>query len=81
MRPLIRFAFLGVIVRPTGGGPWPTALEFTIYVDPARDLSKLEYAASRGYAGVMAYTRGKGNASGRRRGSCRTRMTVATQTA
>jgi uncharacterized protein len=49
-----------LVVRPAGVGPWPTALEFTIYVDPANDLSKLEYAASRGYAGVMAYTRGKG---------------------
>jgi len=49
-----------LIVRPPGAQPWPTALEFTIYVDPKKDLSKLEYAASRGYAGMMAYTRGKG---------------------
>jgi putative CocE/NonD family hydrolase len=49
-----------LIVRPAGAGPRPTALEFTIYVDPKNDLSKLEYAASRGYAGVTAYTRGKG---------------------
>ncbi len=50
-----------LIVRPAGVGPWPTAFEFTIYVDPENDLSKLRYAASRGYAGVTAYTRGKGD--------------------
>ena len=49
-----------LVVRPAVAQPWPTALEFTIYVDSKKDLSKLEYAASRGYAGVMAYTRGKG---------------------
>jgi len=49
-----------LIVRPAGAEPKPTALEFTIYVDPKNDLKKLEYAASRGYAGVTAYTRGKG---------------------
>lgn len=37
----------------------PAALEFTIYVEPSGDLARLEYAASRGYAGVIAYTRGK----------------------
>jgi len=70
-----------LIVRPAGAEPKPTALEFTIYVDPKNDLKKLEYAASRGYAGVTAYTRGRGNASGRRRKSCRTRMTAGMQTA
>lgn len=48
-----------LLVRPTGTSRLPTALEFTIYVDPAQDLERLEYAADRGYAGVMAYTRGK----------------------
>jgi hypothetical protein len=49
-----------LIVRPAGmHRRLPTALEFTIYVDPANDLKRLEYAADRGYAGVMAYTRGK----------------------
>src|SRR6185437_11632465 len=49
-----------LVVRPAAVGRRPTALEFTIYVDPRKDLGKLQYAASRGYAGVMAYTRGKG---------------------
>lgn len=48
-----------MIVRPDSALPLPTALEFTIYVDPKKDLERLEYAADRGYAGVMAYTRGK----------------------
>ncbi|HEY7887164.1 MAG TPA: CocE/NonD family hydrolase [Steroidobacteraceae bacterium] len=47
------------VVRPTGDSPRPAALEFTIYVDPQQDVTRLEYAADRGYAGVMAYTRGK----------------------
>jgi uncharacterized protein len=49
-----------LVVRPASG-PYrlPTAFEFTIYVDPARDLERLEYAADRGYAGVIAYSRGK----------------------
>jgi uncharacterized protein len=49
-----------LLVRPEVAQRLPTALEFTIYVDPKNDLTKLEYAASRGYAGVMAYSRGKG---------------------
>src|SRR6185437_5283268 len=48
-----------LIVRPAGARRLPAALEFTIYVDPEKDLDRLEYAADRGYAGVMAYTRGK----------------------
>lgn len=49
-----------MVVRPAGDRPRPTALEFTIYVDPVKQLPKLEYAADRGYAAVTAYTRGKG---------------------
>src|SRR5579862_3395810 len=50
-----------LVVRPANlHGPLPTAFEFTIYVDPAKDLTRLQYAADRGYAGVIAYTRGKG---------------------
>lgn len=49
-----------LLVRPAVERRLPTALEFTIYIDEKNDLTKLEYAASRGYAGVMAYTRGKG---------------------
>ena len=48
-----------LVVRPAGTSRLPTALELTIYVDPANDLERLEYAADRGYAGVMAYVRGK----------------------
>jgi len=48
-----------MIVRPSNASPLPAALEFTIYVDPKKALERLEYAADRGYAGVMAYTRGK----------------------
>jgi uncharacterized protein len=48
-----------LIVRPAGVPRVAAALEFTIYVDPSKDLKRLEYAAGRGYAGVMAYTRGK----------------------
>lgn len=52
-----------LVVRPSKiRSRLPAAFEFTIYVDPARDLKRLEYAADRGYVGVMAYTRGK-NAS------------------
>lgn len=55
-----------MVVRPVGARPRPTALEFTIYVDPVRQLPKLEYAADRGYAAVMAYTRGKGTCTARK---------------
>src|SRR5579872_680599 len=48
-----------LIVRPAGVARRPTALEFTIYVNPEGDLERLEYAADRGYAGVLAYVRGK----------------------
>jgi uncharacterized protein len=50
-----------LVVRPANvHGRLPTALEFTIYFDPAKDLARLQYAVDRGYAGVIAYTRGKG---------------------
>lgn len=48
-----------LVVRPAGASSLPTALEFTIYVKPENDLKRLEYAADRGYAGVLAYARGK----------------------
>lgn len=37
----------------------PTLLRFTIYVDEAQSLANVRDAAARGYAGVVAYTRGK----------------------
>jgi putative CocE/NonD family hydrolase len=48
-----------VVRRSDVQGRLPAALTFTIYVDPPQDLKTLEYAADRGYVGVMAYTRGK----------------------
>jgi uncharacterized protein len=39
--------------------PLPVLFQFTIYVDYKYDLRSLKAAADRGYAGVMAYTRGK----------------------
>lgn len=44
------------ITRPRSSAPLPTLLEFTIYVF-SRNQS--EQAAARGYAGVVAYSRGK----------------------
>ena len=52
--------FSALVVRPARTSVrLPAALEFTIYVDPAKDLQRLQYAADRGYVGVIAYTRGK----------------------
>jgi putative CocE/NonD family hydrolase len=38
----------------------PTLLRFTIYADDAQAMRDVRNAAARGYAGVVAYTRGKG---------------------
>lgn len=48
-----------MVVHPDSKARLPAALEFTIYVDPKNNLERLQYAADRGYVGVMAYTRGK----------------------
>jgi uncharacterized protein len=48
-----------MVVRPENALRLPAALEFTIYVDPKKNLERLEYAAERGYVGVIAFTRGK----------------------
>jgi len=37
-----------LVVRPVGPQRRPAALEFTIYVDPDKDLERVEYAADRG---------------------------------
>jgi uncharacterized protein len=37
----------------------PTVLQFTIYVRPERDLASLKEIANRGYAAMIAYSRGK----------------------
>lgn len=48
-----------VIVRKKGvSTPLPTALLFTIYAD-SNDIYKAKWAAACGYAGIIAYTRGK----------------------
>jgi len=52
-------ALCALIVHPAGALRRPAALEFTIYVDPKKDLERVEYAADRGYVGVIAYARGK----------------------
>ncbi len=38
----------------------PTLLRFTIYADDAQAIAEARNTAARGYAGVIAYTRGKG---------------------
>lgn len=49
-----------IVVRAAGTKTRrPAALMFTIYPDVAREVKILEYAADRGYVGVVAFTRGK----------------------
>jgi putative CocE/NonD family hydrolase len=47
------------IMRPRGAEKRPALLQFTIYVDSTSAMSDIRRAASNGYAGVTAYTRGK----------------------
>ncbi len=42
-----------------GAQKLPAILQFTIYAEPQKQKAELEAMASRGYAGVIAYTRGK----------------------
>jgi putative CocE/NonD family hydrolase len=50
-----------MMVRPKSAkAPLPALLIFTIYVDDEQDFSEVRKMAARGYAGVAAYTRGKG---------------------
>ena len=50
----------GVMVRRAGVTKrLPTALQFTIYAQPADDIARMKYAADRGYVAVTAYSRGK----------------------
>ena len=46
-------------MRPTSEQRLPTLFQFTIYVDSARDVADVRRSADHGYAGVIAYTRGK----------------------
>lgn len=48
------------VVRPKGASkPLPAALLFTIYAEPQRSWAPAVQAAARGYAGVVAFSRGK----------------------
>lgn len=48
------------LVRPRTETPLPAALVFTIYADGNASLQRALAAASYGYAGMVAYSRGKG---------------------
>ena len=50
-----------LIVRPrTGPARIPALLQYTIYIEPLRNLADARRSASNGYAGVLALVRGKG---------------------
>ncbi len=50
-----------IAIRPrTAQAMLPTLLRFTIYADDGQSLSEARVMAAHGYAGVIAYTRGKG---------------------
>jgi predicted acyl esterase len=48
-----------LIARPRSTQRLPALLQFTIYVDSAANLADVRRSADHGYAGVIAYTRGK----------------------
>jgi uncharacterized protein len=50
-----------VVTRKDAVLPLPVIFQYTIYVSQNRDILSLKLAADRGYAGVIAYTRGKKN--------------------
>ena len=54
----VRIAAL--VVRPARAEPVPTLLQFTIYANDDWAWADAKKMASRGYAGVVAYSRGKG---------------------
>ena len=49
-----------LVVRPAHAPPLPTLLQFTIYANDGWAWADAKRMASRGYASVVAYTRGKG---------------------
>ncbi len=53
------FISVMLITKKDAVWPLPVIFQFTIYVDYKYDVRSLKAAADRGYAGVMAYTRGK----------------------
>ena len=48
-----------VVMRPSTTERVPTLFQFTIYVDSVRDVADVRRSVDHGYAGVIAYTRGK----------------------
>ena len=48
-----------LVVRPQTTTRVPTLLQFTIYVDSAANVADARRSTEHGYAGVIAYTRGK----------------------
>ena len=52
-------ATLSAIVEHPGSERMPTILEFTIYANPDEGRQRVAEMAARGYAGVVAYVRGK----------------------
>src|SRR5207248_10249530 len=53
-----------LVVRPRSGSPVPALLDFTIYAARDFNLADAKLSAAHGYAGVVAYTRGKGRSPG-----------------
>lgn len=53
-----------IVVRPTSTGRLPALLGFTIYADDRQSLAEARRTAAYGYAGVVAYSRGKGRSPG-----------------
>lgn len=49
-----------LLVRPRHAQKLTSLLQFTIYADPRQTLADAQAMAVRGYAGVVAFTRGKG---------------------
>jgi putative CocE/NonD family hydrolase len=49
-----------MMARPRAAGPLPALLDFTIYAEPEFNLNEARRMASRGYAGIVGFVRGKG---------------------
>lgn len=52
-----------LVVRPAKATPWPALLTFTIYANDDWAWADAKKMAAHGYAGVVAYTRGKGRST------------------
>lgn len=57
--PIDGAEFSVTVVRKRGTGPLPAILTFTIYADSS-NINQALIPASKGYVGVLAYSRGKG---------------------